>query len=214
VNATAPDDQSFIRRLQGMAIAAVLLGLGIAAWAWWGPRNNASPLPVYGTVPAFTLTGSDRKPFDSAALAGKVWVASFVFTTCKNSCPMLGMQMKRLSASLPAGDGFGLISITVDPDKDTPAVLAKYAKDLGVEDPRWHFLTGKKAAIKTLVEGGFKLTASPGDKILDERGQPDILHSSKLVLVDKKGAIRGYYDGLLGASAPEIKRQALALAAE
>jgi protein SCO1/2 len=188
-----------------MALTAGFLVLALGAWALWGPALRQEPLPVLGQVPAFNLTGLDGKPFSSQALQGKIYVASFVFTSCKNSCPMLTLQMQRLSKLLPPGDGFALLSISVDPDKDTPKVLAAYAKGLGVNDPRWNFLTGKKAAIKALVEGGFRLSAQPSELVADERGRPDILHSSKLVLVDGQGRIRGYYDGLLGSSVGSIQ---------
>ncbi len=85
---------------------------------------------------------------------------------------MLGQQMRRLSKLLPAGDAYALVSVTVDPEKDTPEVLAGYAKGLGVDDARWSFLTGKKADIKTLVEKGFKLSARPGEKVPDEQRGP------------------------------------------
>jgi protein SCO1/2 len=191
-------------RLKWVAVLAVFLGLGLAALAVWGPRRNEA-LPVYATLPPFKLVGADKQPFDSAQLAGKVWVASFVYTSCKNSCPMLGMQMTRISKLLVADQRLALVSITVDPKKDTPEVLKSYATGLGVDDPRWHFLTGKTADIKALVEKGFLLTAEPGVEVLDERGKPDILHSSKLVLIDAQGRIRGYYDGLLGSSVPALK---------
>lgn len=208
-------DDGMVGRLKQLAFVGLALALVLGTWALLGQRDRrGSGLLHYGRVPAFTLVGTDGKPFDSAALAGKVWAASFVFTTCKNSCPMLSAQMKRLSKSLPEGDGFALLSITVDPDKDTPKALGDYAKALGVDDPRWSFLTGKKAVLKTLIQDGFKLAAEPGDEVLDERGHPDILHSSKLVLVDGKGDIRGYYDGLLGSSVEAVRRDALRLAKE
>lgn len=193
-----------IKRLQWVAVMAVFLGLALAALAVWGPRSSEA-LPIKGQVPAFTLTGSDGKPFDSAQLKDKVWVASFVYTTCKNSCPMVGMQMNRISKLLSDDPRLALISITVDPEKDTPKVLEAYARGLGVADPRWHFLTGKKAVLKELIMEGFKLPADPGAAILDERGQPDIPHSSRLVLVDGQGRIRGYYESLLGATVPALK---------
>jgi protein SCO1/2 len=199
------EQDTLIARLKLMALSALVLGLGLAAWALWGPRQRAEPLPILGQVPAFTLTDSDNKPFDSAALQGKVWAASFIYTSCKNSCPMLGMQMRRLSKLLPDSPAFAMVSISVDPDKDTPQVMASYAKGLGVDDPRWRFLTGKKAAIKALVEKGFLLSAQSGEAVKDERGQPDILHSSRLVLVDGQGRIRGYYDGLLGSSVETMR---------
>jgi cytochrome oxidase Cu insertion factor (SCO1/SenC/PrrC family) len=206
------EQDSMIGRLKLMVVIALVFAAALGAWAVWGPALKAEPLPVLGQVPAFTLTGLDGKAFDSRSLQGKIWVASFVYTSCKNSCPMLGQQMRRLSKLLPAGDGYALLSVTVDPEKDTPKVLASYAKDLGVDDARWSFLTGKKSVIKDLVENGFKLTAQPGEQVPDERGAPDILHSSELVLVDGQGQIRGYFDGLLGSSVPAIQDQIKRLA--
>lgn len=208
------EDDGMASRLKQLAMVGLALALVLGTWALIGRREQGSGLLHYGSVPAFELTGSDGKPYSSASLAGKVYVASFVFTTCKNSCPVLGAQMKRLAHSLPEGDGFALLSITVDPDKDTPQALAAYAQALGVDDARWHFLTGKKAVLKALIQQGYKLAAEPGDVVKDERGEPDILHSSKLVLVDKHGDIRGYYDGLLGSSVEAIRRDALRLAKE
>lgn len=208
------EDDGMTSRLKQLALVGLALALVLGTWALLGRREQGSGLLHYGSVPAFTLTGTDNKPFGSADLQGKVYVASFVFTTCKNSCPVLGAQMKRLSHSLPEGPQFALLSITVDPDKDTPATLGAYAKALGVEDARWHFLTGKKAVLKELIQNGFKLAAEPGDRVKDERGEPDILHSSKLVLVDKRGDIRGFYDGLLGSSVEAVRRDALRLAKE
>ena len=203
-----------IARLRSVALVGLVLAAGLAVWAAVSHRQEGSGLPKYSQLPAFQLTGQDGKPWSSAKLDGKVWIASFVFTTCKNSCPMLSLQMKRLSGSLPLGDGFALVSFTVDPDHDTPARLREYAKAMGADDPRWVFLTGSKKDLKNLIMGGFKLTAEPGDKERDERGNPDILHSSKLVLVDKHGMVRGYYDGLLGSSVEAIRRDAQRVAKE
>lgn len=210
----ATPSNALVARLQGLVLALLVAGAALAGWAFIKGGPVESGLERFQQVPAFQLTGSDLKPFSSASLDGKVWVASFVFTTCKNSCPMLTSQMKRLAESLPAGDRYALVSFTVDPDKDTPQAMAKYARDLGVEDPRWAFLSGSKPALKSLIQEGFKLSAEPGERMTDERGHPDILHSSKLVLVDKHGVIRGYYDGLLGASAEAIRRDAQRLAKE
>jgi protein SCO1/2 len=127
---------------------------------------------------------------------------------------MLQGQMKRLIKGLPAGDGFALLSVTVDPEKDTPQKLEAYAKDLGVDDPRWVFLTGAKAAIRSLVVDGFKLAAQEREAKSDARKDPDIIHSSRLALVDKHGIIRGYYDGLLGESVDAIRSDAISLAKE
>ncbi len=189
--------------------AAVVCGAAIAAGALWIAVRGTGyqPLPDLGPAPSFSLTAQTGRPFASQELEGQVWVASFVFSSCTNSCPMLAAQMKRLQASLPKQGPYRLVSVSVDPERDTPQRLARYARDLGIEDERWVFLTGKKAEIRKMVVEGFKLAAEPGV----ERDK-DILHSSKLVLVDKAGRIRGYYDGLLSESAEQIRGAAELLA--
>lgn len=188
-----------------LKIAAGLSALGLAVFgAWIFTHRRPADLPAYFEAPAFTLTAQNGELFDSSRLKGKVWVAAFVYSTCKTSCPMLGAQMRRLYSAMPDGGAFNLVSISVDPVRDTPEVLAKYARDLGVSDSRWVFLTGQVPYIKEIVTHGFKLAAEPGKP----SAQGDILHSSKLVLVDGKGVIRGYYDGTLRESADEIKRDA------
>jgi cytochrome oxidase Cu insertion factor (SCO1/SenC/PrrC family) len=187
------------RLLKIMASFSALALLATGFWLFTRPA--AILLPVYGKSPDFTLQSQDGALFDSSRLKGKVWVASFVFSTCKSSCPMLAAQMKRLYSAMPEGAVFGLVSISVDPERDTPQRLAQYAKDLGVQDKRWVFLTGKKSYIRDLIVGGFKVAAEPGEVMEDN----DILHSSKLVLVDAHGRIRGYFDGVLSESADQIK---------
>lgn len=199
------------KRLAGLAGLMAAITLGFGAWLLLGGRLRQAELPRLGQAPSFELTSSEKKAYGSQSLAGKVWVASFVYSTCKTACPMLGMQMRRLSSTLPADESFRMVSITVDPDHDTPERLRKYAKDLGADDPRWSFLTGKKAVLKTLINQGFKLAAQPGERVPDERGDMEILHSSKLVLVDPRGEIRGYYDGLLGESVDALKRDIVRL---
>src|SRR5580700_7775159 len=136
------------------ALCAILL---VASGAWVFSRPRPVDLPEYFSAPDFTLTSQNGEPFDSSQLKGKVWVAAFVYSTCKSSCPMLGAQMRRLYAAMPDGKAFALVSISVDPIKDTPEVLARYASDLGVSDSRWVFLTGKIAYIHDIINQGFKL---------------------------------------------------------
>jgi protein SCO1/2 len=127
---------------------------------------------------------------------------------------MLTAQMHRLAKSLPAGPDFALVSFTEDPKKDTPEVLEKYARATGADDPRWHFLTGSVPQLKSLIMDGFKIAVGTQEKASDTRLDPDIIHSTRLVLVDRKGLIRGYYDGLLGSSIDDLKRDSEALAKE
>ncbi len=142
----------------------------------------------YGTVPRFQLVNQEGQPFDSAQLAGKIWIADFVYTTCPGPCPMISMRMSELQKPLEKTD-VHLVSFSVDPEKDTPEVLRGYAEKLRAEPKRWDFLTGPKSAIYSLSHNGFKLAVSDGS---DEAGIP--VHSTRMVLVDRHGEIRGYYE--------------------
>ena len=142
----------------------------------------------YGTVPTFELTNQNGQPFGSGQLAGKIWIADFIYTTCPGPCPMISGRMSELQKPLEKSD-VHLVSFSVDPGKDTPAVLRGYAEKLQAEPGRWDFLTGPKPAIYKLSHDGFKLAVSDGG---DAQGHP--VHSSRMVLVDRHGQIRGYYD--------------------
>jgi len=142
----------------------------------------------YGTVPAFELANQNGRPFGSTQLAGKIWIADFIYTTCPGPCPMISSRMSELQKSLEKSD-VHLVSFSVDPEKDTPQVLRAYAEKLQADPARWDFLTGAKSAIYKLSHDGFKLAVSDGG---DEQGIP--VHSTRMVLVDRHGQIRGYYD--------------------
>lgn len=148
------------------------------------------PLPAYDTVPIFELVNQDAKPFGSAQLENKIWIAAFIFTSCPGPCPIISSRMSELQKPLEKSD-VHLVSFTVDPEKDTPEVLRTYAGKLNAQPKRWDFLTGPRAAIYSLSKGGFKLGVSDGS---DETGMP--VHSTRVVLVDRRGTIRGYYDAL------------------
>jgi protein SCO1 len=142
----------------------------------------------YGTVPAFQLVNQNGQPFGSAQLADKIWIADFIYTTCPGPCPMISSRMSELQKPLEKSD-VHLVSFSVDPEKDTPQVLRGYAEKLQADPARWDFLTGPKSAIYKLSHDGFKLAVSDGS---DEQGIP--VHSTRMVLVDRHGRIRGYYD--------------------
>src|SRR5213594_939236 len=142
----------------------------------------------YGTVPEFVLLNQDGKNFGSAQLRGKIWIADFIYTTCPGPCPMISTRMSELQKPLEKTD-VHLVSFSVDPEKDTPEVLRGYAEKLHAEPKHWDFLTGPKSAIYDLSHKGFRLAVSDGS---DEAGIP--VHSTRLVLVDRHGEIRGYYE--------------------
>jgi protein SCO1/2 len=167
-----------------------LITLGLLLWLRQLEVNALQQRTVssYGTVPAFQLTNQNGQPFGSAQLAGKVWIADFIYTTCPGPCPMISSRMSELQKPLGKTD-VRLVSFSVDPEKDTPEVLRGYAEKLQAEPGRWDFLTGPKSAIYKLSHDGFKLAVSDGS---DAQGIP--VHSTRMVLVDRHGQIRGYYD--------------------
>ena len=142
----------------------------------------------YGTVPSFQFVNQSAQPFGSAQLNGKIWIADFIYTTCPGPCPMISTRMGELRKPLEKTD-VHLVSFSVDPEKDTPTVLRGYAEKLRAEPNRWDFLTGSKSAIYKLSHDGFKLAISDGK---EEAGVP--VHSTRMVLVDRHGQIRGYYE--------------------
>jgi len=126
----------------------------------------------------------------SADLAGRVWIADFVFTRCPDVCPLLSTRMAALQKSLATGDDpVRLVSISVDPAHDTPAVLAEYAERYHA-GPGWLFLTGSRDAVAGLLRDGFRVAFA-------DDGPPasPITHSDRFVLVDRQLRVRGYYHG-------------------
>jgi protein SCO1/2 len=148
------------------------------------------PLPSYGHVPDFDLVNQDAQPFGSRQLAGKIWIADFIFTTCPGPCPIISTRMSELQKPLEKTD-VHLVSFSVDPEKDTPPVLREYADKLRKEPLRWDFLTGPAETIASISRDGFKLGLSEG---AGPGSGP--VHSTRFVLVDRQGTIRGYYDAL------------------
>jgi len=153
-------------------------------------RASAMEVPVLGSVPEFSLTEANGTALRRADLLGKVWVASFLFTRCAEACPLLMQHEARLQPDLPLRDDLRLVSFSVDPDWDTPKVLTEYAHTFSADRSRWLFLTGDKRQVYRLASDGFHLAALNADPAKEM----PILHSTKLVLVDRGGAIRGYYD--------------------
>jgi len=157
-------------------------------------RNVPEPPQLLSRLPAYTLTAQDGRPFGSAELAGRVYVANFIFTRCPSVCPALTARMADLQGLLEAEgvDEVRLVSISVDPDYDTPERLAEYGRAHGADPARWTMLTGELAAIRSLVMEGFRTPLGEPDP---DGNLIDIAHSTRFVLVDGEGGIRGYYDG-------------------
>jgi protein SCO1/2 len=155
--------------------------------------EHRESLPVYGQVADFSLTSQNNAAVSLADLRGHVWIADIIFTRCPGPCLRMTRQMKELQDALPKDAQTKLISLTTDPDYDTPAILKTYADRAGADMTRWTFLTGTKIQIGDLATGSLKLSAV--EKKPDERASPDDLwvHSTIFVIVDKHAQLRGVF---------------------
>lgn len=163
------------------ALGLVILGMIVTTQA----IKSRSDLPRYGKVTAFNFAKADGGSFSDRDLKGKISVVDFIYTGCGDLCPMMTQRMTELYRLYAGSQVVQFVSITVDPEHDTPEVLSAYAKETGVTDSRWVFLTGPQAEVANLSEHGFLLSAQD----LPEG------HSKQFILLDRQGWIRGYYDG-------------------
>lgn len=162
--------------------------------------------PVLLTLAPFTLIDQMDQPFGSQQLRDKVWIADFIFTRCAGPCPMMTSRMAQLQDQLSQHhrrDEIVLVSITVDPEHDTPAVLQAYARLAHASDTRWRFLTGHPDNIHALVRSGFRLPVGTDSDNANNTNMP-IFHSQKFALVDRSGRVRGYYDALTDEGRQEL----------
>lgn len=209
---------------QGLLGLIALAGGALAVWSLLGGRvaptfgllTRASQsqgvleaLGMYGEVPDFALTERSGRQVTRTDLLGKVWLANFIYTQCAETCPIQTARLARLQAEFTGEEDLRLVSITVDPERDTLAALSSYAEKYGAHPVRWLFLTGDKRAIYRLAKDGFRLGVVDPDDQTQARGllrffspQPAlathgsrglIMHSSRFVLVDRQARIRAYH---------------------
>lgn len=195
----------------GLGLTAALLVLAFLLATLNLRAGLGKPLPVLSQVADFSLTNQNGQAVSLADLRGQVWVADIIFTRCPGPCLKMSRQMQELQQSLPAGSRARLVTLTTDPEFDTPAVLKTYAGRFGADLNRWCFLTGTKPQIAGLARDSLKLTAievKPG-----ERQSPNDLfvHSTIFVLVDKQGRLRGVYETAgEGVEPQRVKSQLMA----
>jgi protein SCO1/2/putative membrane protein len=200
-----------VRIVLGAIIVAAAVSLSMAAFRPATHRRAGQDLPP-GAFPLadFHLVERSGRAVTQADLKGRVWVASFIFTRCPLSCPRITSVMKDLERRL-AGTRVMLVSISVDPEHDTPSVLSEYARKYNATPERWWFLTGDKVQIYELIQGGFKLglqKASPAEKAA---GSEAITHSDRLALVED-GQVIGFFESNDHASLDVLLERARRLA--
>ena len=178
----------------GSAAAFGLLGLAVMLAAMQNVRQQKSALPVIGRVADFTLTNQDGNVTTLAGLTNHVWVADIIFTRCAGPCPRMTMQMASLQNALPPASQARLITLTTDPDHDSPDLLKRYGQHYGANFDRWNFLTGSKAQIAGLAADSLKLSATP-IKSEDRQDSADLfIHTTIFVAVDKHAQLRGIFE--------------------
>ena len=193
--------------LWGLLIATLVVVAGAAALQ---RLRHPEPPPVLWQLPDFDLVNRDGREVTLKDLQGAPWIADFIFTRCPASCPMMTARMARLDRELPQDFSVRLVSFSVDPEHDTPQVLQRYAASFKAP-ARWLFLTGNGPQIYRLSKEGFKLAIDNSPQAGAETAEP-ILHSTRFVLVDGEGRIRGFYDGLDEESMGKLRRDLEAIA--
>jgi protein SCO1/2 len=184
-------------------VAALILSLAISlATAMAAYRQHLAsrpgPLPVLGSIDGFSLSDQHGKEVKLGDLGGKIWVADFIFTGCQSACPMLTSRMRSLQRHLEERESAAgrplpvrLVSFSVDPEVDTPEKLLAYATKWGADDRRWLFLTGSLEEMNRAVTRGLKIAFEKGGA---DTSAFDVMHGERLVVVDRAGKIRGYFE--------------------
>ncbi|MCS6954125.1 MAG: SCO family protein [Bryobacterales bacterium] len=185
--------------MKGICLVCLLLVAAVAC-----ARKPQVSLPVYGEIPDFELTAETGKPFRGAELRGKIWIADFIFTNCPGPCPRMSSQMRLIQESLADVAELRLVSFTVDPERDSPEVLAAYARRYQAQPGRWIFLTGPMETLHRLSRDAFKVGDVDGS----------LNHSTHFVLVDQRGRIRAYYGTAEGLDLRKIRADVEALRKE
>lgn len=156
--------------------------------------GKTDQLPDFGKVADFKFLERSGKEISLEQLQGKVWLASFVFTRCTGPCPQVCATLARLQEQLKDQSKVQIVTFTVDPDRDNPRELDQYASNFQADPSRWWFLTGKEEDLHKLIRESFKLAVGRNPAEFAKPGM-EFIHSPRIVLVDKKGIIRGYFEG-------------------
>jgi len=197
---SSPPRPSFYRwpiRIGAVLVAVVLLV------RIFGPARSeleqtkpSAELRKMAIVPPFALSERSGRTVTNHDLAGKIWVADFIYTTCPGPCPLITAGMVKIQDAVAHDPRIQLVSFTVDPQVDTPPVLAKYADQFGADPNRWWFLTGPEKPLDDLIQNGFLQVVQDNSGQPPQEGQYKVTHSTYLALVDADGNVRGFYDGV------------------
>ncbi len=195
----------------GLGLTGTLLVLGLTLAVLNSPGARSGPLPVYSQVADFTLTNQDGSAVSLADRRGHVWVADIIFTRCPGPCLKMSRQMQELQQSLPLQTGTRLVTLTTDPDYDTPPILKTYAARFSADTNRWVFLTGPAKQIANLAIDSLKLTTMAKKPEERQSSEDLFVHSTIFVLLDKRARLRGIFETVgEGIDPAQVKRRILA----
>ncbi len=202
------------RKIVKMYRIVFLLLISATVWACSEKKEETMPLPFYNEptftpmflekeaeidqkithrIGDFSFLNQDSVKIDQTIVEGKIHVANFIFTICGSICPTMTNNMKTVSDSLRGADGVVLLSYSVTPWIDTPAVLKKFKENYAIENDNWHFITGSQSAIYTLARQSYFAEEDIGFS----RDSSEFLHTEHFILVDQSKRIRGVYNGTL-----------------
>ena len=178
----------------GVGLVIVLVSVSFVLSRLRSRQLPVNSFPVIATVGDFTLTNQNSQVVTLDDLRGHVWVADIIFTRCAGPCPIMTQQMKSLQDALPQTSEAKLVSLTTDPEFDTPEILQRYAVRFEADTNRWTFLTGTKRQIGSLASGSLKLSGVATAP--EERKNPEdlFIHSTYYVIVDKQARLRGVFE--------------------
>lgn len=175
-------------------LSAIVLGL-LVAWLLLRDRNNTPPLPILGSIPTFQLTDQAGRAFTEANLRNQVAVFNIIFTRCGGPCPRITAQMKEIQDAIPPGLPVRFVSLTSDPEYDSPEKLRDYGARYQADFGRWWFVTGGKSELYDFAIKGLHFTVIDNQEAATRSMEDLFIHSLKFVVVDRQGRIRAYLDG-------------------
>jgi cytochrome oxidase Cu insertion factor (SCO1/SenC/PrrC family) len=186
----------------------VLVGALALAGVCVACQPQQPPMDVYGPTPTFNLTDQTGATFSSQSLAGRVTLLDFIYTNCTDACPIMSATFQEAQRKLASDNLLGskimLVSLSVDPQHDTPPVMAEYSREFSADANGWKMLTGDWDAVYDVITG-FKVATRPPRPPADAPAPSgtELTHSTAVVLIDPQLQVRGYLDGE-GSSADDL----------
>jgi protein SCO1/2 len=205
----SPASPTLERLVWGIVGLAAGVVIGAFLYARLGPRlsgsgTEAPPLPVLANVTGFALTNHAGLEVSATDLRGQPWLGAIIFTRCPGPCVRVTRNLVALQNRLLPESGLRFVVLTADPQFDTPTVLREYGERFGADFRRWHFLTGPQLALYTVATQQLLLAVAENPDPTNAAPQDLFIHSTKVVLVDRAGRVRGAYDGEEPAAGEQI----------